>query len=66
MTGWGDADARRVLQDGQSTNLIATLVAETVTISGPDYGSEQVVLTGAEPIVTYQVTTDEPHGGEEQ
>lgn len=57
------ADARSLLQDQESVNLIATLVSESVTFSGSDYGAQTVTMTGAEPIVPYQVTAGDPHGG---
>lgn len=57
------ADARSLLQDAEGVNLIATIVGASVTFSGSDYGAQTVTLTGTEPIVTYQVTAGEPHGG---
>eukprot|EP00884_Botryococcus_braunii_P022056 jgi/Botrbrau1/8534/Bobra.0029s0037.2 len=57
------ADARSLLQGQESVNLIATIVAGSVTFSGSDYGAQTVTMTSAEPIVTYQVTAGEPHGG---
>lgn len=47
----------------EGVNLIATLVGATVEFTGDNLGALTVTVTGAEPIVSYQVTVPEPHGG---